>query len=327
MRIKGILTDSHCHLDGSLSLKTVKELAALQNIAIPTNEEELIDKLSVSDDCADLNEYLSKFEFPLSLLQTKEAITTAVYNLCEEFKEASMLYAEIRFAPQLHTLGGLSQTEVIEAAIIGLYKSYFDANLILSCMRGENNQKENLETVDLAAKFLGNGVCAVDLAGAEGLYPTANFKYLFEAINNYNLPFTVHCGEADGPESIASVLPYGPTRIGHGVRCIEDAALMKEISDRGIVLELCPTSNLNTKVFNDISEYPLKKLMDAGIKVTINTDNTAVSKTNIEEEFIKMIFNFKLDKKDVELLVLNSVEGSFSPNKEILAKKVNKFRF
>ena len=135
------LIDLHLHLDGSLSLESVKELANLQNIAIPSDDTELTRRLQVSDDCRDLNEYLEKFSFPLTLLQTKEGIETAVYNLEQELKNQGLLYAEIRFAPQLHMQKGLTQTEVVEAAIKGLHRSDFHANLILCCMRGDQNHE------------------------------------------------------------------------------------------------------------------------------------------------------------------------------------------
>lgn len=326
MRIKGSLSDTHCHLDGSLSKETVKQLAKMQNIELPENFETL---LSVEDECADLNEYLSKFQFPLSLLQTEEAIETAVKNLCEEFKTNSLLYAEIRFAPQLHLKNGLSQSEVVSAALKGLHSSSFPANLILSCMRGKDNKEDNLETLRVASENYGNGVCAVDLAGAEGLYPTKDFTYLFEEINRLNLPFTVHCGEAAGPESIQAVLPYNPRRIGHGVRCLENDDVVDEIVKKGIVLELCPTSNLDTKIFDNVKEYPLKKLIDKGVKFSINTDNISVSRTNIEEEYIRMIATFGLDRKDVETICKDTISSAFlgEQEKRNLIKKIEKFKF
>ncbi|MBR2639648.1 MAG: adenosine deaminase, partial [Oscillospiraceae bacterium] len=149
MKTPGLI-DLHLHLDGSLSVKSVKELAALQNIEIPEDENELLKLLRINDDCKDLTEYLEKFAFPGKLLQTKEAVALSVYNLQEELKEQGLIHAEIRFAPQLHTKKGLSQTEVVEAAIEGLNRSDFSAGLILCCMRGNDNHEENIETVKVA---------------------------------------------------------------------------------------------------------------------------------------------------------------------------------
>ena len=139
------LVDLHLHLDGSLSLNTVKKLARLQKIEIPHDDKELMKMLKVSDECKDLNEYLEKFDFPLQLLQTSQAISAAVYDLQEELKSQGLIYAEIRFAPQLHIRGGLTQDQVVQAAVDGLERSDFKANLILCCMRGDDNLTENLQ--------------------------------------------------------------------------------------------------------------------------------------------------------------------------------------
>ena len=278
------LVDLHLHLDGSLSVDSVKELMQIQGIKNCYSDSELLEKLQVSDGCRDLNEYLEKFDFPITLLQTKEALETASYNLLEELKTQGVIYAEIRFAPQFHTSKGLSQEQVVKAVIDGMRKSELNANLILCCMRGENNHDENIETVSVAKKFLKKGVAAIDLAGAEGLFPTSDYKDVFELASELGIPFTIHAGEAAGFTSVETAVEYGAVRIGHGVRSVESEDLLKKLSDKGIALELCPTSNLNTNIYRDISEYPIRKLMDAGITVTVNTDNMTVSNTNIKKE-------------------------------------------
>ena len=325
MNLKGILIDLHLHLDGSLSMETIKHLAKTQNIAIPSDVE-LKKMLSVPKDCADLNEYLDKFRFPLSLLQTKEAITYATYALCEELANQGLMYAEIRFAPQLHTNNGLSQTEVVRAVIKGAMKSKLHTNIILCCMRGNNNRKENVETVIVAKKFLGKGVCALDLAGAEGLYKTKTFDYMFRCATCSDIPMTVHCGEADGPDSIKSAVKWNPRRLGHGVRVLEDKYLMEYLAKRNIYFELCPTSNLNTKVYDSYCEYPVKKMLRNGLKVTINTDNRTVSDTSIIDEFNHIIAGNNLDANDVAVLLKNSVNASFArkSHKKAMHKKINR---
>ena len=320
------LIDLHLHLDGSLSIESVKELAKLQNIVIPFDDTELMHRLQVSDDCRDLNEYLEKFDFPLTLLQTKAGIETAVFNLAQELKNQGLLYAEIRFAPQLHMQKGLTQTEVVEAAIKGLNRSDFHANLILCCMRGDQNHEENLENIRVAKHFLGKGICAVDLAGAEALYPTCNFKDLFELASNLQVPYTIHAGEADGPQSVYTALDFGAKRIGHGVRSIEDLNLMKQLAQNEIPLELCPTSNLNTNIFAQLDDYPLRQLMNAGIKATINTDNTTVSGTSLNKEFQNLIHTFNLTEAELLVLVQNAVFASFADKetKAWLNKEIKK---
>ena len=321
MKTPGLI-DLHLHLDGSLSVKSVKELAALQNIEIPEGDE-LLKQLRVNEDCHDLTEYLEKFAFPGMLLQTKEAIALSVYNLQEELKEQGLIYAEIRFAPQLHTHKGLSQKEIIEAAIEGLNRSDFCANLILCCMRGNDNHEENLETVRLAKEYLGKGVCCLDIAGAEALFPTENFEDLFTLAKELGIPYTIHAGEADGPKSVYKALEYGTKRLGHGVRSLEDPALIEKIVREGITLELCPTSNVHTCMFPCIEEYPIRKLMDAGVKVTVNTDNMTVSNVTLGSEFEKLIAAFSLTDVEIKDIAKNSVNACFAADKtkkELLEK-------
>ena len=309
---KYALVDLHLHLDGSLSVATVRELADMQKIEIPEDDQELLDMLQVDADCRDLNEYLEKFDITVSLLQTKEALSTAVYNLEEELRAQALLYAEIRFAPQLHTEQGLSQAEIVEAAIAGMNRSEFRSNLILCCMRGDDNREQNLETVRIAKKYLGKGVCAVDIAGAEALYPTENFEDVFQLAKELGVPYTIHAGEADGAQSVYKALEFGTKRVGHGVRSVEDDMLIKRLADEGITLELCPTSNMNTNIFESMEEYPIRKLLDAGVRVTINTDNMTVSGTTLQSEFRKMIDTFALTDEELKQLAKNSVNASFA---------------
>lgn len=309
------LIDLHLHLDGSLSLKTVKELADMQAIAIPEDESLLLKMLQVTPDCKDLNEYLEKFDFPCSLLQTGPAITRAVENLLNELQEQGLLYAEVRFAPQLHTNRGLTQQEVVEAALEGLHRGKLKANLILCCMRGDGNREVNLETVRTAARYLGKGVCAVDLAGAEALFSTAQFEALFDLARELEIPFTIHAGEADGPESVTTALNYGASRIGHGVRSLEDPALTARLAREEIPLELCPTSNLNTNIFPDMEHYPIVKLMEAGVKVTVNTDNIMVSGVTLDEEVEKVANTFAMTREQMLRLQYNAAEASFADEK------------
>lgn len=325
MKTPGLI-DLHLHLDGSLSVKSVKELAAMQNIEIPENEEELLKLLRVNEDCKDLTEYLEKFAFPGKLLQTKEALALSVYNLQEELKEQGLIHAEIRFAPQLHTHNGLSQREVVEAAVEGLERSDFSAQLILCCMRGNGNREENLETVRLTKDFLGKGVCALDIAGAEALFPTKDFEDLFALARELEIPFTIHAGEADGPESVYKALEYGTKRLGHGVRSLEDPALIEKIAKEGITLELCPTSNIHTCIFPSIEEYPLRKLMEAKVRVTINTDNMTVSGTNLDNEMKKLIAAFNLTDDEIKDIARNSVRACFASEetKAALLEKIEK---
>lgn len=323
------LTDIHLHLDGSLSVNTVKALSKLQNIEMPYSDEELKDKLSVDKDCKNLNEYLSKFAFPCSLLQTKEAITLAVKNLNDELQLQGVMYTEIRFAPQLHTDKGLTQTEVVEAAIEGLEKSKIPSGLILCCMRGEDNKDKNIETVKVAKEFLGHGVVAIDLAGAEAIWPVTNFEEEIMLAHELGIPYTLHAGEATGPEEVKNALDYKAKRIGHGINSYLDEDLLKRLHDENITLECCPTSNLQTRAFDDIKKYPIRLFMEKGVKFTINTDNIVVSNTSIHDEWNLIINTFNLSNKEIKSILLNSVDCAFTTEdiKERLREKIeNNFK-
>ena len=304
------MIELHMHLDGSLSIDNCKKLAELQNINI--TEEEIRNKMVVSKGCHDLNEFLTKFELPISLLQTSEAIKIAVMNLQEELLEQGIIYVEIRFAPGLHTRNGLSQEDVIKAAIEGINSSKLRSNLILCCMRGNNNHDENMETVRLAKKYLGNGVCAIDLAGAEGLYPTKDYEDIFKYANELGVPFTIHAGEADGPSSVYDAIRFGAKRIGHGVRSIEDPNLVQLIKDKGITLEICPTSNICTSVYEKMSDIPIKEFIDNGVSITINTDDPSICNTTLKNELNLVSETFNLSDEDIIKLQLNAISASFA---------------
>lgn len=310
--------DLHLHLDGSLSAGTILRLAEKDGVKLAAKtEEELIPYITVSRDCRDLNEYLRCFEIPLMILQTAENLETAAYELGRELKKKGFVYAEIRFAPQLHGRLGTTQGEAVQAVLAGLHKVMEEIEgksclrVILCCMRGEDTHEANLETVRTAARYLGKGVVAVDLAGAEGLYPTGDYEEEFTLARDLGVPVTIHAGEADGPKSIWKALEFGAARIGHGVRAIEDEELMRELARRGIPLEMCPTSNLQTKAAERIVDYPLREYLRRGIKVTVNSDNMTVSDTWAGNEFVLLSEEYGLTEAEAELLYRNAEEAEF----------------
>ena len=327
------MIDLHLHFDGSLPVQTVLRLAKKQEIALPaSSEEELRPFLEAPADCRDLNEYLERFDLPLQVLQTREALQEAMKDLVCELASEGLVYAEIRFAPQLHTSRGFNQRQVVEAVLEGMNEglkenpSLLDAGLILCCMRGSDNQEANQETVELAGEFIGHTkVAAVDLAGAEGLFFTGDYKPLFELAMKKKIPYTIHAGEADGPESVKAAVSMGAKRIGHGVRCIEDPAAEAEIREKGIVLECCVSSNIQTRAFASAEEHPLLKLLRSGIKVTVNTDNMTVSNTTIAKEF-ELLKKCGMTEDEKAQLLRNSVEAAFlqEEKKALLMEKVLK---
>lgn len=306
------LIDLHLHLDGSLSVASVRKLASIQDIILPADDDEILKQLQVDENCRSLEEYLQKFSYALSFLQTAEAIEESVYILLEELRGLGLVYAEIRFAPQLHKEKGLTQREVVQAAVRGRDRSSLRSNLILCCMRGEDTHEENLETVTIAGEYLDRGVCGVDLAGDEAHFSTELYLEEFRLAKKLQIPITIHAGEADGPESIWQALELGADRIGHGVRAIEDECLLKKLAERKVALELCPTSNLDTHVYEKIEDYPIGRLLDAGVCVTINSDDMAVSGTDVKKELNLMRRVFGLSEEEILQIKRNAAESSFA---------------
>lgn len=309
------MIDLHLHLDGSLSVDDIIELAQLSHIQLPTTDKtKLCDMLTVSPDCTSLAQYLEKFDLQLKVLQTEQAISRAVYLLIKRLSSQGLLYAEIRFAPQLHTNCGMSQREVIAAAIDGLNRGIaefnFAAQLILCCMRGNDNFTANLETVQLAAEYLNKGVCALDLAGNEAAFPTNQFADIFDLAKDLSVPFTIHAGEAAGADSVKAALDLGAVRIGHGIHSVEDNQLLEQLKTTHTPLELCYTSNLQTKAAN-IANYPLPTFIENGVTVTLNTDNMTVSDTTLKNEYRLVKERFSLDDNAFLQLSLNAANAAF----------------
>lgn len=315
------MIDLHLHFDGSLLPRTILELAGDQKIPLPAEDpDELKLFLTAPEDCGSLNEYLEKFDLPLMVLQTKEAIRKGMYTLLCSLREQGMLYAEVRFAPQSHLRKGLTQEEVVKAAVLGMQEaaagSFFKAKLILCCMRGTDNLEANKKTIETAAAYLGRGVAAVDLAGAEALYPTADFEELFVYAKSLGVPYTIHAGEADGPESIEAALRLGAARIGHGVRAQEDEGLLALLKERQIPLEMCPTSNVQTKAVGSFREHPILKYLRSGLKVTLNTDNMTVSDTTIEREFSRLSGELGMTAEEHRQLLYHAADAAFLTEEE-----------
>ena len=306
--------DLHCHLDGSITLDIARKLAKLQNIELPASDEELENKLSVPESCESLNEFLECFALPCSLMQTKEGITESVRLVQEANKAQGIAYLELRFAPQKHCDNGLTQRDAIEAALAGLKMCDLHTNLILCLMRGNDNAKENMETVELAKEYLvkDGGVVAIDLAGAEALFHTSEFASPFAMAKEYGIPFTIHAGEADGASSVKDALDYGAVRIGHGVQTKEDPALLEYVIKNRIPLEMCPNSNRQTKSVDDMTKYPIMEYLAKGVKVTINTDDPAICRTTIAKEFEYLEKKFGITAADKKTMLLNAAEAAFT---------------
>lgn len=299
----------HLHLDGSIPITYVKEKYNL-------TDEQIRLKMIAGEKCKNLNDYLTCFDFPISIMQTKEEIKNITIELLKELKLQKVVYVEIRFAPQFHTSKGLTQEDVVKTVIEAKQAVDIKSNIILCVMRGKDNMEENYETVKIAKKYLNKGVCAIDLAGAEALYKTKEYKEIFNYAKKLGLPFTIHSGEADGVESIRSAIEFGAKRIGHGVRAIEDKTLIDYIKENNIVLEVCPTSNIQTCICNSYDTHPIVKLLDFGVLVTINTDNMTVSNTSLSNEYIKLVENTRINYDDLVKMNKNSIKAAFISKKE-----------
>lgn len=303
----------HLHLDGSIRIGTAHEL-------LNVNENDMV----APSKCLDLNDYLTKFSLPISVLQTKENIMRVCKELINDLIDDGVIYAEIRFAPINHIKQGLSLEEVVESVLQGLQSDMVKTNIILCLMRN-SSYEENLSIINLASKYLNKGVCALDLAGAEGLYKTNTFKDLFLKAKEKQIPFTIHAGEADGVDSIKSAIEFGTKRIGHGIRCIESEDVINKIIKDNITLEVCPTSNVQTNVVATYENHPIKYLYDKGIKVTISTDNRTVSNITLIEEYQKLIDTFKFTLEDIKRMNIFAINSSFlsDTEKENLIIKYN----
>ncbi len=306
----------HLHLDGSVRPSTI---ASILNI----KEQKVKEKICVDHNTKNLEDYLSKFKLPISIMQTKENLTRISYELALDLKKDNVIYAEIRFAPLFHTKQGLTIEEVITAILDGLKQVPIKINLILCMMRG-SNYEDNYKVIEAAYQFRNKGVVGIDLAGDEKNYPVNNFKELFEIAKDKKIPFTIHAGEADTYLSVDNAINLGATRIGHGVKAIENNSTIEHIKQNNITLEICPISNLNTKIYNDISSHPIKKLYDENINITISTDNRTVSNTTLNDTYQILRDTFHFTKEDFIKMNQNAINASFinEHEKELLLKEL-----
>lgn len=299
--------DLHCHLDGSLSRACVQKLAGRAVLA---------EELQVSDDCEDLKTYLEKFELPVSLLQTEASLKKAVYDVIQNAAAEQVCYMEIRFAPMLSVQNGLSCEQVIAAALAGLeeaQKVYPVKAQMIACAMRHHTLEQNQKLLDAAALFLGKGLCAVDLAGNEAAFPMKNFRELFQQAHHRGIPFTIHAGECGSVENVIEAVQCGAQRIGHGIALSGQEEAIRFCREKTIGLELCPISNLQTKSVQKKEDYPLREFLDAGLLVTINTDNRTVSNTTLTRELNWIQTQYRITDAEIWQLQKNALEVSFAP--------------
>lgn len=309
----------HCHLDGSLSKALIEK-----RLARKVEEEALY----VSDDCSSLAEYLEKFDLPLQCLQDEDGLEEAGYDVLKTMSEENVIYAEIRFAPLLSVSEHMNTEQVIGALLRGLEKGKQDFGVeynVIVCAMRHHSMEQNYQMVKSACKFLGKGVCAADLAGAEAQYPMSEFMELFRQVRKLGMPFTIHAGECGNSKNIADSLQAGAARIGHGIAMQDDASLQEIVKKSHIGVEMCPISNLQTKAVKSVKEYPLRQFLKKGLLVTINTDNRTVSHTSLTKELDFVQRTYKIRDDEIRRMMRNAVEVAFTneQTKEALLEKLN----
>lgn len=296
----------HCHLDGSLSQEFLE--SRLGRVVEPS-------EIHVSDDCRSLQEYLEKFDLPGQCLQDAKGLELAGYDVLKSMSQENVRYAEVRFAPLLSENENLSCSQVIEAVIRGMNRGKIEFGVdygIITCAMRYHGYEDNLRMIRTAREYLGNGVCAADLAGAEAIYPMSEFMELFGEAKKLDMPFTIHAGECGSVQNILDSVEAGALRIGHGIAMRGNPEVQKMIREKGIGIEMCPISNLQTKAVENESQYPLREFLDNGIKVTINTDNRTVSNTTMTKE-LKFIQNhYGITDEEILLMMRNAVDTAFA---------------
>lgn len=309
----------HCHLDGSLSRNFIEK-----RLGRKVSQEEL----SVSDDCRSLNEYLEKFDLPGQCLMDEEGLREAGYDVLRGMYQENVCYAEVRFAPLLSETSDMDCRKVIEAVIAGMNKGKQDFGVeygIITCAMRHHSAEENLRMLQIVREYLGDGVCAADLAGAEALYPMSEFMDVFETVKKLGMPFTLHAGECGNVQNIIDSVEAGAGRIGHGIAMRGHRELQSELAKKGIGIEMCPISNLQTKAVQSTAEYPLREFLDAGLKVSINTDNRTVSNTSLTKELEFVQKTYGVSDEEIRKMMQNAVGTAFARDdvKERLQKKMD----
>ena len=316
----------HDHLDGGLRPATVLELAHEYGYdKLPTDDvDDLATWFNRGAKRNDLVLYLETFAHTVGVMQHTDAIERVAYECAQDLADDGVVYAEVRFAPELHIEAGLSLQEVLDAVLLGFERGSAGTDLtiyaICSAMR---TAAHSLEIAELAVRNRDRGVVGFDIAGAEAGYPPSRHLDAFQYVMRENFHSTIHAGEAFGLPSIWEALQYcGAARLGHGVRIVDDITgppgdeqlgrLASFVRDRRVCLELCPTSNVNTGVCGSIAEHPIGLLRRLRFRVTVNTDNRLMSDTSMTKEMLQLHDAFGWEMNDFEWLTINAMKSAFA---------------
>lgn len=314
--------DLHRHLEGSLRLETVVELARLQGMNLPGYDiEQLRPLVQVTDDPPDFGRYLGKFNILRRLYSSQEIIERVAYEAVADAVADNVRYLELRFSPSAQAaVHGFSFIDTTDWVIAGVDRAQRDFNitvrLVVTLVRHDPIEWA-AEITEIAIARQSAGVVALDLAGLVDKFPIDPFARLFRKAKSSGLNITIHAGESRGPETVKeAVTMLGAQRIGHGIRSIEDSRVCQLLRNENVTLEVCPTSNIQTGVVMSFWRHPLRDLHQMGVPVTVNTDNISISNTSLTDEYIVTTLGVGITLFDLRQMLVNAVEAAFLPDDE-----------
>ena len=323
----------HDHLDGGLRPSTVVDLAREYGYdGLPTEDpEELARAFTAGADRKSLVLYLEGFAHTVGVMQTREALIRVAQECAEDLAADGVVYAEVRYAPELSTSGGLSLDEAVEAILEGFDRGSSAHGISLGLIvTGMRQFARSVEVAELAIRHRDHGVVGFDVAGPEAGFPPTRYLDAFNLIHQANFHLTIHAGEAFGLPSIWEALQWcGAERLGHGVRIIDDITmgpggdvalgrLAGYVRDRRVPLEMCPTSNVHTGAASSIEDHPIDLLRRLRFRVTVNTDNRLMSGISLTDEFATLSSTFGFGLDEMQWLTLNAIKSAFAPFDERL---------
>jgi adenosine deaminase len=314
-------TDLHCHLDGSLRLDTIIELARTQRVELPTDDRDaLFDLLYAGERCSSLEDYLKAFDITLSVMQTEAALERAAFELAEDAWKENVRYLEVRYSPLLHTREGLRPAVVVESVMRGLRaakRQYGIRYGVILCAIRSLSSEMSLRIAELCVAFKNRGVVGFDVAGAEVGNPAKVHRQAFQLVIDNNISCTAHAGESFGPDSVHQALhKCGAHRIGHGTRLVENGDLLNYVNDHRIPLEVCPSSNLQTKAAPSWEGHPVDFYVDYGLRVTINTDNRLITDTTVSKELWLCHKAYDWPLSTLKEIIISGFKSGFMPYRE-----------
>ncbi|HEL1912808.1 TPA: adenosine deaminase [Streptococcus suis] len=314
-----VKTELHCHLDGSLSLGVIRQLAQMAKITIPAEDEALRKLVSVHGKVDSLMAYLKLFDFVRPLLQTASALELAAYDLVRQAARDKIIYIEVRFAPELSTDQDLTILQAVSAVLVGLNRGQEDFGVVaklLVCGLKQTKPNQTKELFSAIADFAPKGLVGFDFAGNEADYPTEELRDIIQFTQSLGYPMTFHAGECGCVTNVIQALELGIRRIGHGTALTRNPEAIQAFVNSGATLEMCLTSNLQTGAADSIEYFPYCELVEAGANITINTDNRTVSNTTLNREYQLFVEYFGTSKADFYRFNQNAIQASFASEEE-----------